>query len=364
MCSIWGCMLLCAMLFGNSLGEISLLTFLLIFCGGVAFFVGGFFSYLCPKGLFGLDISLSGSIINGWVVICSAFFVLLFCAILINNGLLANTGNVLLSLRLNVNYEKKDVYTIIYGYMYYILYPLIYLSAYSYYNQLKNGDDNNKAHKVRFYFIFMVGIVYAIISTAKVKLFLLLIPLFFIRSQFVKMKFLVVLALLIITLLFFYTSMAVLNKLSEGDTFVDTLFNSLINYTVMNVFGLDKVLSNNLVLYDCQGDVACGLDNFAFIDAYKTNVFTIYQSVFSSVGFIGAIILQFFIGFFHNYLFSLSRNGSSFSVIMCSILYHPLIFQFFDNLYTSSFYLAYLVVVLAVFHIIGRTSVNSFFFRM
>lgn len=104
-----------------------------------------------------------------------------------------------------------------------------------------------------------------------------------------------------------------------------------------------------------------GYDNnrtFISYKEYKTNVFTIFYSLTKYYDFLYSLIFFFVIGFFHSSLYNVAKkNKKTISVVICSILYFPLLFQFFDQLYMLMFYI-YAIAMLYVICFCSRLTLT------
>ena len=85
------------------------------------------------------------------------------------------------------------------------------------------------------------------------------------------------------------------------------------------------------------------------------NVYTLYQTYFMDYSFIGVYLIQFFLGFFHGFLYVKSKSGHPFYIFIFSIFLYPLFMQFFEDQYVSllSTWLQYLLLAL-IFFPLGR----------
>ncbi|MFB2017651.1 O-antigen polymerase [Shigella flexneri] len=268
-----------------------------------------------------------------------------------------------INLRTEINYGDKSGLIKIYGYIYYLLYPLVYVWSFLYfknkYKKIEGGERARLPYNNRtFYFVFFTSLFYALLSTAKIKVLLLIIPIVFLRLFFSKISLKHLLITVSGIIFFFYLSMLFLNKIDDSSGAFEALKNGLMNYSLANIFALDSVLQGKAVVIDCNGDATCGLANFISYKEYKTNVFTIFYSLTKYSDFLYSLIFFFVIGFFHSSLYNVAKkNKKTISVVICSILYFPLLFQFFDQLYMLMFYI-YAIVMLYVICFCSRLTLT------
>ncbi|HGX6837291.1 TPA: O-antigen polymerase, partial [Shigella boydii] len=227
------------------------------------------------------------------------------------------------------------------------------------YKKIEEGERARLPYNNRtFYFVFFTSLFYALLSTAKIKVLLLIIPIVFLRLFFSKISLKYLLVTVSGIIFFFYLSMLFLNKIDDSSGAFEALKYGLMNYSLANIFALDSVLQGKAVVIDCNGDATCGLANFISYKEYKTNVFTIFYSLTKYSDFLYSLIFFFVIGFFHSSLYNVAKkNKKTISVVICSILYFPLLFQFFDQLYMLMFYI-YAIAMLYVICFCSRLTLT------
>jgi oligosaccharide repeat unit polymerase len=66
-----------------------------------------------------------------------------------------------------------------------------------------------------------------------------------------------------------------------------------------------------------------------------TNVYTVYQPYYADFSWIGLIVIQFFLGFWHGILFRETNNKNTFYAVPYVLFLYPLFMQFFQDQYFS-----------------------------
>lgn len=117
--------------------------------------------------------------------------------------------------------------------------------------------------------------------------------------------------------------------------FVEWLKNSNDNLNGLNTFNFFVKIFEKL---GYQVESISSVQPFTYVGVDKTNVYTIYQYYVQDFGLFFSLIMQMFLGAFHSFLFNktyLSRKPKAVIVLLCSLFYFPLIYQFFAEQYFS-----------------------------
>lgn len=354
--SMWAIILTISMFI--DVNPLSINTTQIVFTSCIAFAIGGGIGHLTAQNI--------GTLCCGYIKrkysievlsILLGVFCCIFLFIFVSSEFSSGVSDFFIQVRTKINYGEKNILLVIYGYLYFFLYPIVYLWAYWFYSF--SGDKTRLGYKStrrKFFFFIIIALIYAVISTAKIKVFLLVVPVFFIRSYFIKTSARHVVIISMCALFFFYFSMLTLNKLNSSYISpIDALFHGLMNYSVINLFAFDHIISGFLHINACDGDALCGLNNFVYIGGYKTNVYTIFYRLIELVGWLGTCMLFFVCGFIHNLLYKISKlHKDTVSILFCSIMYFPLMFQFFDELYISSNYIIYMAMFILSLVVISK----------
>ncbi|EMC9752141.1 oligosaccharide repeat unit polymerase [Enterobacter cloacae] len=337
MISLWMVILVICDYFSDELWELSNETLSWITLGCVAFFFGGVFGKAITTARFRFNpIGRMPTLIVMPVYII--MFVLFY--LMMKAGALED-DSWYVGIRRIINYGEPDWSFSAFGYIYYLIYPVLYLSAVRYYSLQNSKKDRNI-----FWFHFFMCLLYALMSTAKLKLLLVVVPVFFIRSYYrpTSTKLLIIAGGLFLSALF--GSLLLLNKLSGDDGITNIIVTTIGNYTFFNVFALDKLDFKPIIQGICTGsENACAIMPFYDYGDFSTNIYTIMYS-FVEYGMYAYIAFQFFIGLIHNAIDKIARTSNNvFAVVFSAVLYVPLVFQIMDNQYTASKYMLYIMTL-------------------
>ncbi|POP47699.1 hypothetical protein CHU32_00710 [Superficieibacter electus] len=348
---LWATVLFLASFYETYFYTISNLTLLWICSGCFSFFVGGLFSKIF------VDFKVPSTQVRPvrQLFVIPIYIITAFLAInMIKEGLAVNS-NFYIGLRIIINYGDPDAFFIAFGYMYYLIYPVFFISAAAYYN-----DSLNKEAKRRFIFNFLFSIAYAIMATAKVKLLIIFITWICIRAYYKKNSTRLIIFSCLGFMAVFFLSLLALNKLSEGNGIIEVILSNIGNYTIANLYALDSLNFTTISSSYCINEgLDCIIMPFYDIGYFHTNVYTIIYDFFD-VGYIAYILTMFVIGFLHNGLHKIAkRRKNSLIIIFSSILYFPLVYQIINNQYTSSKYLVYLFGITYLFHFFRKRKVET-----
>lgn len=349
MISLWMVILVICDYFSDELWELSNETLSWITLGCVAFFFGGVFGKAITPARFNFNPvgRMPTLIVMPVYIIMFALFYLMMKA-----GALED-DNWYVGIRRIINYGEPDWSFSAFGYIYYLIYPVLYLSAVRYYSLQNSKKDRNI-----FWFHFFMCLLYALMSTAKLKLLLVVVPVFFIRSYYrpTSTKLLIIAGGLFLSALF--GSLLLLNKLSGNDGISNIIITTLGNYTFFNVFALDKLDFKPIMQGICTGsENACAIMPFYDYGDFSTNIYTIMYS-FVEYGLYAYIAFQFFIGLIHNAIDKVARTSNNvFAVVFSAVLYVPLVFQIMDNQYTASKYMLYIMTLSYILYFIKSRNI-------
>lgn len=345
MLCIWAVSLTACSFYENDVGDISGETLLWILLGNAAFFVGGFLGRIIFRNnARNYD---SGQVPLSFLLPIYAISAVLMYQMYLSG--LSEASNWYVGMRTIINYGEPNIYFKLFGYVYYILYPALYISAASYYrNPTKRGARS-------FWSLLFFCMLYAAFSTAKIKILLVIIPVFFIRSYFraSSTKLIIFLGLIILSAM--YLSLLLLNKINGDGNFTDLLLTNIGNYTFANIFSFDSLNFNTLPDLECYDASGCQLLPFYEGGPFRTNVYTLMYW-FIDYGVIGFSAFCMFIGMIHNGVHNVARLTKNTMFVICSsVLYFPLIFQIMDDQYTSSKYLLWIYAFTLVILLSMRT---------
>ncbi|MEP9340508.1 oligosaccharide repeat unit polymerase [Enterobacter kobei] len=332
MLSIWTVSLAACSFYEDDVSVISGETLLWISIGNICFFFGGIIGRIIfNRGA--RDYNLTP---------VSLFFLApvyaLTCFLMYQMYLSGSqeASNWYVGIRTIINYGDPNIFFKIFGYMYFILYPCLYVAAASYYkNPSKSGAK-------AFWSLLFFCVVYAAFSTAKIKILLIIIPVFFIRTYFRPSSTKLIALLGMIVLGAMYLSLFLLNKISGDGNFTDLLLTNIGNYTFSNIFSFDSLNFTPIGMGECNDASGCQLLPFYEGGDFRTNVYTIMYW-FIDYGLAAFSLFCLLIGVIHNGAHSVARISKNIVFVICSsVLYFPLIFQIMDDQYTSSKYLLWL----------------------
>ncbi|MFM5177107.1 oligosaccharide repeat unit polymerase [Aeromonas caviae] len=256
--------------------------------------------------------------------------------------------NWYIGIRKIINYGEPDWSFTGFGYLYYIIFPILYISAVKY-----HSGNMSKSDRRMYALHFTMCVIYSLMSTAKLKLLLAVVPVFFIRNYFKKVGINRLIMILFFSIAVFFLSLFLLDKLSAGDDIIDTFIFSVGNYTFFNVFAIDYLDFKPMLIGSCtENDKSCSIMPFFEFRNYKTNIYTVMYS-FSEYGLTSYILFQFLIGLVHNTVDKIARRTkNSLAIVFSSVLYVPLVFQIMDNQYTASKYMLYIMGVSYIIYFI------------
>src|SRR5438128_12375967 len=66
---------------------------------------------------------------------------------------------------------------------------------------------------------------------------------------------------------------------------------------------------------------------------FASNVYTVYQPYFDDFSVFGILLIQFFLGLFHGFLYKKIESRKPIYIILYSISLYPLFMQFFQDQY-------------------------------
>lgn len=351
MCSIWGITLLLASFYEEAFFPISSDTLMWILTGIACFFVGGLISNpLSFIQIKSFDVYPVGALITSPLYVMVVFFSYKMAA----EGLMENE-NFYVGIRSIINYGEPSWYFIAFGYLYYLIYPVFFISCVSHYL-----NPESKRRKSLFYYHGLIALFYAVMATAKVKLLMLFITWIIIRSYYKKTSTKVLLISGLIFMAMFFLSLFALNKVTGGDSVIESAISSVGNYSIANIYAFDSLnfntISDTLCINSGEG---CVIMPFYDIGDFHTNVYTFLYDYIESGLFVFAIVM-FLIGFVHNLIHKISkRDRNPFLVIISSLLFFPLVYQIINDQYTSSKYLVYLFVITFLLYFIKRRPMQS-----
>ncbi|HCJ7367157.1 TPA: oligosaccharide repeat unit polymerase [Enterobacter hormaechei subsp. xiangfangensis] len=350
MISLWLIIILLCDIFSDELWELSSETLTWISLGCVAFFFGGIFGKAIAPARFVFSPVKRMPL---WMVMPIYGVMIALFYLMVQSGA-GEDDNWYVGIRRIINYGEPDWSFSAFGYIYYLIYPVLYLSAVRYYSSQNNKKDRNI-----FWFHFGMCFMYALMSTAKLKLLLVVIPVFFIRSYYrpTSTKLLVIVGALFSSALF--GSLLLLNKLSGNDGITDIIVTTIGNYTFFNVFAIDKLNFMPILQGKCIGsENACSIMPFFDYGDFSTNIYTIMYS-FVEYGMAAYIAFQFFIGMIHNAIDRVARTSFNvFAVVFSAVLYVPLVFQIMDNQYTASKYMLYIMTLSYMLYFIKSRNIS------
>lgn len=344
MISLWMVILIICDYFSDELWELSNEALSWITLGCVAFFFGGIFGKAITPARF--RFTPVGRMPT--LIVMPVYLIMFALFYLMMQAGATEDDNWYVGIRRIINYGEPDWSFSAFGYIYYLIYPVLYLSAVRYYSLQNSKKDRNI-----FWFHFFMCLLYALMSTAKLKLLLVVVPVFFIRSYYrpTSTKLLIIAGGLFLSALF--GSLLLLNKLSGNDGITNTIITTLGNYTFFNVFALDKLDFKPIIQGICNGsENACAIMPFYDYGDFSTNIYTIMYS-FVEYGLYAYIAFQFFIGLIHNSIDKIARtSNNAFAVVFSAVLYVPLVFQIMDNQYTASKYMLYIMTLSYILYFI------------
>lgn len=339
MVSIWLLTLILCAFYEHEFWSLSNDILFWITFGCVTFFIGGILGRMFSKRQVSIVVISRAPRSSIVPVYFLMFFVFYF---MVRSGGEVSS-NWYVGIRTIINYGKQDWFFNIFGYIYYVIYPALYVSAIKFYasNDNRNGFDRN----TYLLHLFMC-MMYAFMSTAKLKLLLVVVPVLIIRNYYKPISIRSVFFIFLGFLSVFLTSLILLNKMPSNDDFFKSIFVVIANYTFFNVFALSYIDINRIVIDSCvDTSNVCSFLPFFYSGDYKTNIYTIMYS-FAEYGFGCYFLFQFAIGFFHNYMDKVAKiSHNPFALLFSAVLYVPLVFQVMDNQYTASKYIVYITVV-------------------
>ncbi|MGS3142946.1 O-antigen polymerase [Aeromonas sanarellii] len=341
MISIWFAILIICSFYEDELWTLSNNTLSWLSFGCVAFFFGG----ICGRVLVTLLANKHFKFIPVGriprIIIVPVYIIAFILFYFMIQAGAKEDDNWYVGVRKIINYGDPDWSFLIFGYIYYIIFPVLYLSAVTFYSKLDCKDN-----KSTFRFHLVMCITYALMSTAKLKLLLAIAPVFFIRSYFIPINIKAIIAILFVFLTAFISSLILLNKIPNGASMFSSMLTIIGNYTFFNVFAIDFLDFNIIFKGGCTGtDNMCSIMPFFEYGDFRTNIYTIMYS-FAEYGMIAYILFQFFIGFIHNAMDSIARYSHNvFAILFSSVLYVPLVFQVMDDQYTASKYILYIMTI-------------------
>lgn len=348
---LWLAVLFCCLIFTNET-SLSDSTILWVMAGVFSFFAGGITSSIFNfVKLPNYDVSAIK--IEYLLPIYAAMFFLI--ARMFFSGAEVDS-NWYKGIRIIINYGEPDIFFKAYGYLYYLLYPCLYLAAVARYS-----DMSNKKKKKSYHYQMLLCLIYAIMSTAKIKLLLIMIPIFFIRSYYIPLSKKTLLWAFVLFFSSFFMSLIALSKFSSGESISSGIISSIGNYSFANLIALDSLQGDIFSDNDCASTsgASCELLPFTNIEGYRTNIYTIIYDFISGPIFI-YMAIQFLIGYFHSGLNHMARRSKNpAAVAISAIMFYPLIFQMINNSYTSSKYLLYIITIFYFFYILKRKAIRK-----
>ncbi|HGH4596372.1 TPA: O-antigen polymerase [Enterobacter cloacae] len=351
MCSIWGITLLLASFYEDVFFPISSDTLMWVLTGIASFFVGG----LISNPLSFIKIKSSDVYPIGILITSPLYLLVLFFSYkMALEGFIENE-NFYVGIRSIINYGEPSWFFIAFGYLYYLIYPVFFISCVSHYL-----NTESKRRKSLFYYHGLIALFYAVMATAKVKLLMLFITWIIIRSYYKKTSTKVLLTSGLIFMAMFFLSLFALNKVTGGDSIIESAISSIGNYSIANIYAFDSLNFNTIPDTLCiNSGEGCVIMPFYDIGIFHTNVYTFLYDYIESGWFVFAVVM-FLIGFAHNLIHKISkRDRNPFLVIISSLLFFPLVYQIINDQYTSSKYLVYLFVITFFLYFIKRRPMQS-----
>ncbi|POP43375.1 hypothetical protein CHU32_09860 [Superficieibacter electus] len=332
--SIWLVNIVVCSFFESYLGDISDQTLFWIMIGCSLFFLGGMLGKILSNRST-RDINVNSIGIKKALPLYLLMFYAMFHMYSVG---LSQSSNWYIGIRAIINYGSPDFIFRIFGYLYYIIYPIVFISAIAYYL------NPSKESKKRFATHFALAVMYSIFTTAKIKILLVVLPVLFIRTYYKPTSVKLVIIVFTTFMIAMFASLFALDKLSESNTFTNSITAAIGNYTFANIFSFDSLQFKSYDNYWCSTDQSlCSPLPFYVKYIFKTNVYTIMYH-FIDYGIIAYAVFNFFIGLIHNAVHQLARNSlNKMCIIISSVLYFPLIFQIMDDQYASSKYILWIV---------------------
>ncbi|EOT6688890.1 O133 family O-antigen polymerase [Escherichia coli] len=338
--TLWIGVLIVTQIYSSALWQLSVETMWWVFGGVFAFFIGGFWGKLFFK-IYGFkNISLQSN--GNTLLFAIPFYILMFFFYYFMVRAGANEDqNWYVGIRKIINYGEPDLFFIMFGYIYYLIYPMLYLEAARYYS----SKSFNKKDKYNYHMQLIMCILYAVMSTAKLKLLLVIVPVFFIRSYFkpTSTKLIIVVGTMFLGV--FFLSLILLNKIAGDIGVFKIIITSIGNYTFFNLYAFDSLHFKEFLKIKCiDNSNSCSLLPFFEYGDFRTNIYTIMYS-FIEYGFFSYSLFLFMVGFIHNAADQIAKKTSNiYAIILSSVLYVPLVFQIMYNQYTASKYLIYILM--------------------
>lgn len=351
MCSIWGVTLLLASFYEDVFFPISSDTLMWILTGIASFFVGG----LISNPLSFIKIKSSDVYPIGILITSPLYILVLFFSYkMVLEGFMENE-NFYVGIRSIINYGEPSWFFIAFGYLYYLIYPVFFVSCVSHYL-----NPESKRRKSLFYYHGLIALFYAVMATAKVKLLMLFITWIIIRSYYKKTSTKVLLISGLIFMAMFFLSLFALNKVTGGDSVIESAISSVGNYSIANIYAFDSLNFNTIPDTLCiNSGEGCVIMPFYDIGDFHTNVYTFLYD-YIEYGLFAFAIVMLLIGFVHNLIHKISkRDRNPFLVIISSLLFFPLVYQIINDQYTSSKYLVYLFAITFLLYFIKRRPMQS-----
>ncbi|XRP06323.1 hypothetical protein ABC767_05875 [Enterobacter cloacae] len=149
--SLWGGGACFCTFYESSITYISFVTLFWILVGNLMFFLGGLFSKLPFNYL-----TANYEVKNVNLLLVAPFYILMILIIfhMYNEGK-SISENWYVGIRLIINYGEPDEYFKVFGYLYYFIYPVLYVSA------VVKFKNPNKENARVFYFHLFLSLVYA-----------------------------------------------------------------------------------------------------------------------------------------------------------------------------------------------------------
>ena len=353
---IWFVMLASYMLilrFGTiEIYDVSYDALIIFFSGAVFFSFGGASIYVILKKSrkqysYAYRFKIN-NVLDNIIYVLPVVFLPLYIRRAIEISKSTGNDNFFIGLRWGLNYGDQT-----YGY-------LKYIAAFSVINALyrmlvlTNIKQLNYSYKMKAYSSLAITTVYAVLNTGRTGILFVLLSLLGFsavnKSLSIKKIFLATGGFLMVFLIF----AIFLNKGGSSDSsFLENL-SSVSQVVLVYMFGsfpaFDHFIHSHYEIVYGENTfrlIYVFLEKISLINhspallvqefvevPFQTNVYTIYEYYVSDFGAYGAMLIIYFIGFIHTYLY-LNLNRGLMYKFLYAILLYPLCFSFFEDQYFS-----------------------------
>lgn len=343
---IWIGVLLLVFISQQETGALSSDVELIILGGCFSFILGEVLFFLLAKHIsFELFNFFKLTDVRVNAVFTSIFLTLIIIifTFVIKEGADAGQLNWYIGVRYIINYTEFDIWFRLFGYVYLFLYPLAYLAYFKIAKSRLAGISNGNLMQ---YTVLLISFVYAVLSTAKVKMFLLIFPLISINAFMHGVSYKKYLSIMAGLILLFSLSIIVLDKADNNQGFVSGLYINIYNYTAANVQAFNSIYMNEFSPTKCNvvDSNACLINDFFSVGKFQTNVYSFYYDYFER----GYLFFSFLIQFLSGFILSLTafiarKNNDIFSMVVFGVVLFPSVFQFTQSFY--DFNILYLIII-------------------